>query len=93
MAKKRLGDLLLDFKAKTPGSMPTLSPGSIEQAVATQKLEGGRLGEILLKMRVITEEDLLRRGLLRLPGRGCSPARAECAQAREPDYAWPSSRR
>ena len=59
MAKKRLGDLLLELKAKTPGAMPTLGPESIEQALATQQLEGGRLGEILLKMRVITEEDLL----------------------------------
>ena len=59
MAKKRLGDLLLELKAKTPGAMPTLAPESIEQALATQKLGGGRLGEILLKMRVITEEDLL----------------------------------
>ena len=59
MAKKRLGDLLLELKAKTPGAMPTLGPESIEQALATQKQEGGRLGEILLKMRAITEEDLL----------------------------------
>ena len=59
VAKKRLGDLLLELKAKTPGAMPTLGPEAIEQALATQQLEGGRLGEILLKMRVITEEDLL----------------------------------
>ena len=39
--------------------MPTLTPESIQQAVATQAAEGGRLGEILLKMRVIAEEDLL----------------------------------
>src|SRR5262245_4081929 len=39
--------------------MPTLTPDSIEQAIATQKLEGGRLGEILIKMRTIAEEDLL----------------------------------
>ena len=59
MAKKRLGDMLLELKAKTPGAMPMLAPQSIEQALETQKMEGGRLGEILLKMRVITEEDLL----------------------------------
>jgi len=57
VGKKRIGDLLLELKARTPGS--TLTPDGIEQAVATQKLEGGRLGEILVKMRVITEEDLL----------------------------------
>jgi general secretion pathway protein E len=59
LAKKRIGDLLLELKAKTPGAMPTLTPDSIEQAIATQKLEGGRLGEILIKMRAIAEEDLL----------------------------------
>jgi general secretion pathway protein E len=59
VAKKRLGDLLLELKAKKPGAMPLLSPETIEQAIATQKLEGGRLGEILLKMRIISEEELL----------------------------------
>jgi general secretion pathway protein E len=59
LAKKRLGDLLLALKAKTPGAMPQLSPEAIEQAVATQAAEGGRLGEILIKARVIAEEDLL----------------------------------
>jgi general secretion pathway protein E len=50
---------LLALKAKTPASMPSLSAESVEQALATQALEGGRLGEILVKMRAITEEDLL----------------------------------
>jgi general secretion pathway protein E len=59
LAKKRLGDLLLDLKAKTPGAMPTLTPEVIKTALATQAEEGGRLGEILLKARAITEEDLL----------------------------------
>ena len=59
MAKKRLGELLLALKAKTPASMPSLSPEAVEQALATQAQEGGRLGEILVKMRAITEEDLL----------------------------------
>jgi len=59
VAKKRLGDLLLDLKAKTPGAMPALTPESIQQAVTTQAAEGGMLGEILVKMRAITEEDLL----------------------------------
>ena len=34
MTKKRLGDLLLALKAKTPGAMPQLSPEAIEQARA-----------------------------------------------------------
>jgi general secretion pathway protein E len=59
VAKKRLGELLLELKAKTPGAMAQLAPDTIEQALATQKEEGGRLGEILIKMRAITEEDLL----------------------------------
>jgi len=59
VAKKRLGELLLALKAKTPASMPSLSAEAVEQALATQALEGGRLGEILVKMRAITEEDLL----------------------------------
>jgi general secretion pathway protein E len=59
VARKRIGDILLQLKAKTPGAMATLTPESIEQAAATQKEEGGRIGEILLKMRAITEEDLL----------------------------------
>ena len=46
-------------KAKTPASMPSLAPESIEQALATQAQEGGRLGEILVKMRAITEEEVL----------------------------------
>src|SRR5262245_56699400 len=39
--------------------MPSLNPEAIEQAVATQAQENGLLGEILVKMRAITEEDLL----------------------------------
>jgi general secretion pathway protein E len=56
MLKKRIGDLLLELKGG-PGS--SLTPAVIEQAVATQQTEGGRLGEILVRMRAITEEDLL----------------------------------
>jgi general secretion pathway protein E len=59
VAKKRLGELLLALKAKTPASMPSLSAEAVEQALATQALEGGRIGEILVKMRSISEEDLL----------------------------------
>jgi general secretion pathway protein E len=51
--------LLLALKAKTPASMPSLSPQAIEQALATQSQEGGLLGQLLIKMRAITEEDLL----------------------------------
>ncbi len=32
----------------------------LDDALATQKIEGGRIGEILLRMRAITEEQLLR---------------------------------
>jgi general secretion pathway protein E len=53
VAKKRFGDLLREIKGVT------ITPEVIEQALATQRQEGGRLGEILVKMRVITEEDLL----------------------------------
>jgi general secretion pathway protein E len=51
--------LLLSLKAKTPGSMSGFSPEVLEQALATQAQEGGLLGEILVKMHAITEEELL----------------------------------
>ncbi len=54
---KRFGDLLLEMKRGTPGG--NLSPEVLEQARALQREEGGRLGEILVKMRAITEEDVL----------------------------------
>ncbi len=56
MATKRIGDLLLALRG---GEGSALTPAVIEQAVATQQAEGGRLGEILIRMRAITEEDLL----------------------------------
>src|SRR5579862_8955992 len=56
MATKRIGDLLLELRG---GDGSSLTPAVIEQAVATQLAEGGRLGEILIRMRAITEEDLL----------------------------------
>jgi general secretion pathway protein E len=56
MATKRIGDLLLELKG---GADSSLTPAVIEQAVETQRAEGGRLGEILVRMRAITEEDLL----------------------------------
>jgi general secretion pathway protein E len=56
MAARRIGDILLAQKGG-PGS--ALTPAVIAQALATQKSEGGRLGEILIKMRAVTEEDVL----------------------------------
>jgi general secretion pathway protein E len=56
LAKRRIGDLLLDLKGGPGGS---LTPEVIEQALVTQRAEGGRLGEILIKMRAVTEEDVL----------------------------------
>jgi general secretion pathway protein E len=38
---------------------PQLTPALIEQALVTQKAEGGRLGEVLVRMRAVTEEDVL----------------------------------
>jgi len=69
MATKRIGDLLLDLRG---GDGSSLTPAVIEQAVATQQAEGGRLGEILIRMRAITEEDLLQALGLQL-GIGYSP--------------------
>src|SRR4051812_34706386 len=39
--------------------MPSLSSVAVEQALATQAQDGGLLGQILVKMHAITEEDLL----------------------------------
>ena len=41
VAKKRLGDLLLELKAKTPGAMPTLGP-DVDRAGARHPAAGGR---------------------------------------------------
>ena len=57
MATKRFGDLLIEVKRGAPGA--GLTPEVIEQARALQREEGGRLGEILVKMRAVTEEDVL----------------------------------
>jgi len=57
VATKRFGDLLLEIKRGAPGG--ALTPEAVEQARALQRTEGGRLGEILIKMRVVTEEDVL----------------------------------
>jgi general secretion pathway protein E len=65
VAVKRLGELLLEAKQKAAGGAtraadgPPLTPGLLEQALATQQKEGGRIGEVLVKMRAVTEEDVL----------------------------------
>ena len=70
MATKRLGELLLEAKraagggaARAPGGavepIPPLTPALLEQALALQQKEGGRIGEVLVKMRAVTEEDVL----------------------------------
>jgi general secretion pathway protein E len=73
VATRRLGELLLEAKraagggaARAPGAPageggvgPPLTPALIEQALATQAKEGGRIGEVLVKMRAVTEEDVL----------------------------------
>ncbi len=47
MATKRLGE------------PPPLTVALLDQALEAQKLEGGRIGEVLIKMRAVTEEDVL----------------------------------
>jgi general secretion pathway protein E len=49
-----------------------LGAEALEQGLATQAVEGGRLGEILVKARAVSEEDLLR-GLGQQLGIGFSP--------------------
>jgi general secretion pathway protein E len=52
VAQRRLGQILLETEG--------LAPEALEQALATQEREGGRLGELLIKMRVLGEEAVLR---------------------------------
>ncbi|HEY0707648.1 MAG TPA: type II secretion system protein GspE, partial [Polyangia bacterium] len=52
MAQKRLGQILIAKEG--------LKPEQLEQALATQAIEGGRIGEVLMKMRAVTEESVLR---------------------------------
>ncbi|HXI59755.1 MAG TPA: hypothetical protein VNO55_26995, partial [Polyangia bacterium] len=61
MASKRLGEILLAARPPVVAGGPVggLSPEVIEQALQTQTTEGGRIGEILIKMRAVTEEDVL----------------------------------
>jgi general secretion pathway protein E len=56
VASKRIGELLLELKR---GSDANFTPAVIEQALVTQQAEGGRLGEILVKARAVTEEEVL----------------------------------
>jgi len=60
--RKRLGEILLEAKrAAGHGVAPdgTLSSGIIEQALVLQRDEGGRIGEILVRLRAVTEEEVL----------------------------------
>ncbi|MEA2698841.1 MAG: ral secretion pathway protein [Myxococcales bacterium] len=61
MASKRLGEILLAARPPVVAGGPVggLTPEVIEQALQTQTAEGGRIGEILVKMRAVTEEDVL----------------------------------
>ena len=69
MATKRLGEILLAAKRMAAGGAtraapageagPALTPALLEQALALQQKEGGRIGEVLIKMRAVTEEDVL----------------------------------
>jgi general secretion pathway protein E len=71
VATKRLGELLLEAKQAARGGAARgpagaageaavpLTPALLEQALATQQKEGGRIGEVLVKMRAVTEEDVL----------------------------------
>jgi len=53
MARKLLGQILLERQA---GS---LTIASLDETLAQQATEGGRLGELLVKSRLVTEEDVL----------------------------------
>jgi general secretion pathway protein E len=55
VARKRIGELLLELKRGDAA----FTPAVVEQALATQATEGGRLGEILVKARAVTEEEVL----------------------------------
>jgi general secretion pathway protein E len=52
MPQRRLGEILV-LREK-------LSPEVLEQALVTQEKEGGRIGEVLVKMRAVSEEAVLR---------------------------------
>ncbi len=52
MPSKLIGQILIENAG--------LTPAALEQAIETQRQEGGRLGEVLIKARVMTEEDVLK---------------------------------
>jgi general secretion pathway protein E len=55
VARKRIGELLLELKRGDAA----FTPAVVEQALVTQAAEGGRLGEILVRARAVTEEEVL----------------------------------
>ena len=61
MASKLLGQILLAARPAVPAGGPVggLSLEVIEQALQAQATEGGRIGEVLIKMRAVTEDDVL----------------------------------
>src|SRR6201995_5158512 len=61
MAAKLLGEILLAARPPAPSGGPPggLAPEVIDQALQSQATEGGRIGEVLVKMRAVTEEDVL----------------------------------
>jgi general secretion pathway protein E len=64
MPQRRLGEILV--------LRERLSAEVLEQALVTQEKEGGRIGEVLVKMRAVTEEAVLR-ALGEQLGMGFSP--------------------
>jgi general secretion pathway protein E len=60
VAKKRFGELVIELHRKSARPAPSrVTPELVDQALHTQVQEGGRVGEILVKMRAITEEEVL----------------------------------
>ena len=52
MPSKLIGQILIENAG--------LTPAALEQAIETQRQEGGRLGEVLIKARAMTEDDVLK---------------------------------
>jgi general secretion pathway protein E len=52
MVQKRIGEILIEREG--------VAPDLVDQGLAIQEKEGGRLGEILVKMRATSEESVLR---------------------------------
>jgi general secretion pathway protein E len=67
VAAKRLGEILLEIRRATgaparpagaePG--PAFTPELLQQALEAQQKEGGRIGEVLVKLRAVTEDEVL----------------------------------